>query len=246
MRTFFSVVNRDVHDSDSRLSAGAGFPGSNLPVNNPLASGKKGRKASPRRSHADSTLRSGSRCSRLYSFCTLTNRAAPGFLARAASSSCSAEKIRAADLPDLASLDQAVHRAERVGDRHIRIGLMQLIEIDVVGAESAQAVVAGLPDVLRPRPCALVVHRHAELRGDDRPIAAVGECAAEEFLALGCAVDVGGIEEVDACIERGVDDALGGGGVDAHPEVGCSRGRRARRAAIRSNDDPSPTEYAYG
>ncbi len=96
---------------------------------------------------------------------------------------------------------------------------MQLIEIDVVGAESAQAVVAGLPDVLRPRPFALVVHRHAELRRDDRPIASVGECAPEELLALGRAVDVGGVEEVDARIERGVDDALGGGGVDAHPEV---------------------------
>src|SRR5688572_28516808 len=78
-------------------------------------------------------------------------------------------KIRAADLADLASLDQAVHGAERIGDRHVRIGLMQLIEIDVVGAESAKAVVAGLPDVLWPRSLSLGVHRHAELRSDDRP-----------------------------------------------------------------------------
>ena len=74
-------------------------------------------------------------------------------------------------------------------------------------------------DVLRPRAFALLVHRHAELRRDDRPTASFGERAAEELLALGRAVDVGGVEEVDAGIERGVDDALGGGLVDAHPEV---------------------------
>ena len=38
--TFLSVVNREVHDSERRLSAGTGFPGWYLPVNNPLASGK--------------------------------------------------------------------------------------------------------------------------------------------------------------------------------------------------------------
>jgi len=66
---------------------GAAFPGSYFPVKSPLASGKYGRNARPRRSHAGSTVCSGSRLSRLYSFCTLTNRAAPGPAARAASSS---------------------------------------------------------------------------------------------------------------------------------------------------------------
>ena len=48
-------------------------------------------------------------------------------------------KVRTAALADLASLDQAVHRAKRIGNRHTRIGLMQLVEIDVIGAKALQA-----------------------------------------------------------------------------------------------------------
>ena len=89
----------------------------------------------PRRSHAGSTLRSGSRWSRLYSFCTLTNRAAPGLRRARRLVQLLGGEIRAADLPHLARLHQLVQRAERVGNRNVRIGLMQLVEVDVVGSE---------------------------------------------------------------------------------------------------------------
>src|SRR4029079_18307539 len=69
------------------------------------------------------------------------------------------------------------------------------------------------------RTLAPVVHRHPELRRHDRLLPSSFERAAEELLALGRAVDVGGVEEVDARIERRAHHTCGGVIVDAHPEV---------------------------
>lgn len=69
-------------------------------------------------------------------------------------------EIRTANLPHLTNLDQIVEHAERVGDRHVRVWHVQLIEIDVVGSQTAQAVLDGLPHILRFGPLAAV----AEIR----------------------------------------------------------------------------------
>ena len=45
-----------------------------------------------------------------------------------------AGKIRAADIADFALTDQVVERAQGFLDRRERIGLVQLIEIDPIGA----------------------------------------------------------------------------------------------------------------
>ena len=47
----------------------------------------------------------------------------------------------------------------------------------------------------------------------------VAEGLAEQLLAQGSAVDVGGVEEVDAFVQCGIDDRLRGGRVDAASEV---------------------------
>ena len=66
---------------------------------------------------------------------------------------------------------------------------------------------------------AVVVDRRAELGGDHRLVASGAEGTAEELLALGTAVDVGGVEEVDPGVERGADHGAGRGVVDPHAEV---------------------------
>src|SRR5213080_3582276 len=52
----------------------------------------------------------------------------------------------------------------------------------------------------------VVAHRHVELRGEDNVVAAALEGLADDLLGLAGAIDVGGVDEVDAGVERGVDD----------------------------------------
>ena len=59
------------------------------------------------------------------------------------------------------------------------------------------------------------------------------ERPAEEPLAVGAAVDVGGVEEVDAGVERGVARRRRVGFVDASCRSCCSRDRRQKPTAIR-------------
>ena len=47
--------------------------------------------------------------------------------------------VRHADVANLANADELVERLRRLGDRCGRIGPVDLVEVDVVGAERAQA-----------------------------------------------------------------------------------------------------------
>ena len=172
--------------------------------------------------HASSTpCFSGPRRRRLYSFCTLTNRAQPlSARIRADSSIISAEKLLQPISRTLPAAHERVERAERLLERRRLVGEVQLVEVDAIGAEPAQRVVARPGDVRRARATlALVVDRAAELGGDQRFVAPTGEGPAEELLAERSAVDVGGVEQRDARVERGVDDRLRRGLVDPAAEV---------------------------
>jgi hypothetical protein len=97
---------------------------------------------------------------------------------------------------------------------------MELVEVDAIRLEPAQAALDRRADVRRARAGRpLLVDRHAELGREDDVLAARSECPAQEFLALGLPVDVGGVEQRDAGIERGVDDRARGGLVDPTAEV---------------------------
>ena len=61
--------------------------------------------------------------------------------------------------------------------------------------------------------------RHAELGRDDDVGAPRAECPPEELLRPAAAVEVRGVEVVDAGVQRRVDDGTRGVLVDAHPEV---------------------------
>src|SRR5262245_28661555 len=96
---------------------------------------------------------------------------------------------------------------------------MELIKVYAVGPKSAQAVLARPPHVLRSRAAPLLINLHTELRGDHHFVTPPPERARQEFFAPRSAVDVGSVEEVDAGLERGVNDSRAGLFVYAPPEV---------------------------
>ena len=99
---------------------------------------------------------------------------------------------------------------------------MDLVEIDIVRAQAAQAVFGCLANVLGARALAGFVELHTELGGDHGFAPAAGERAAEILFAVAFIVDVGGIEEIDAGIERCLHYAGGLRGVDAPAEIVAS------------------------
>ena len=128
-------------------------------------------------------------------------------------------EVARADLAHLARAHQLVERAERLVDRHGAVGHVQLVEVDAIGAEPAEAVFDGAPDVRRARTLVVLVDLRAELRRDDRFVPTAGESAPEVLLAARPAVHVGGVKQVDTGIECSPHHGFGLLAIDAHPEV---------------------------
>ena len=109
--------------------------------------------------------------------------------------------------------DEVVERPERLLDRRGAVGPVELVEVDAVGAEAAEARFARGDDVVvrqragPPRP-------EADLGGDEHVVAPVADRGAEDLLRLPERVHVGGVDQVHAGVEGTVDH---------------QRGRRARR-----------------
>src|SRR6056297_2758799 len=147
-----------------------------------------------------------------------------------------AGKIARAGVDDLALLHQDVEALPDLAPRAVAIDMVHLVKVDVVGLQACQAGLAVLADLVgaeagtvavRFRPVSLALHRAVDLgREDDRlaPPAALGEPAADDLLrGAGLpapAVHVGGIEEVDAELQRAVHDVeavfLGGVPAEVH------------------------------
>ena len=114
-------------------------------------------------------------------------------------------EVRGAHGADLARAHEAVERLERVLERDVRVGRVELVEVDVVDPEAAQARVAGGADPVRLQPGpAGVADGHADLRGQDHLVAAALQPGRERPLAEAVAVDVGGVDQRPAGIDEGV------------------------------------------
>ena len=88
---------------------------------------------------------------------------------------------------------------------------MDLIQVDPIGLQTAQAVLdlhadptAGVSLPVRVR-----AHVSVHLRREHDVVAATTQRLPHDLLGLAVRVDVGGIDEVDAGVERGMDDADG-------------------------------------
>ena len=108
----------------------------------------------------------------------------------------------------LPGFHQIVERAQRLLDRRCRIGPVQLIEIDPVGLEPPQAGLDRLHDIAPRRASQLagIVHRQAEFGRQHDVLAPRPEHLSQDLLgAAFVAVDIGGVDQRDAEIERLID-----------------------------------------
>ena len=98
---------------------------------------------------------------------------------------------------------------------------MLLVEVYVVCPQPAKAPLHRLRDPAGARAAVLgvMVDRGRELGGDHDLVTKAGEHLAQVLLRTGLAVDVSGVEEGDARVERGVDHGLGPVLIAARPEV---------------------------
>ena len=143
-------------------------------------------------------------------------------------------EVRAPDLAHEALADEIVQHGEGVRDRHGGVGLVQLIQVDVVGLESLEAVVQRATHVGGRRAHLVRRHLHPELGREHDPIATAGEDPTEERLAASATVDVGRVEEGHAGVQRCIDDAPRAVFVDPAPEVVAPEPDDADRAGSRS------------
>ena len=119
---------------------------------------------------------------------------------------------RAADVADLARAHEVGERAEGLVDVGVDLRAMDLVEVDPVRAEPAQAVVhlAHDPAARVAELVGVVAHLAVELGGQHDVVAAASlQRLPDDLLRLAARIDVGGVDEVDPGVERAVDDADG-------------------------------------
>src|SRR5258705_1607444 len=146
-----------------------------------------------------------------------------------------------ADVADLAGAHQVLERRHRFLDRRVHVPVVQPIEIDVVGLEAAQRILAGRDNVLAARSTAVGVSRievAAELRRDDEAVAPGGvasEMIADDLLGVAFRVEVRGVDEVAAKLDEAVDDSLrlldAGTPAEIFPEGHPAKANRAEAEA---------------
>ena len=113
---------------------------------------------------------------------------------------------RGADIERLAGAHDVVQRLERLLHRRQRIEAVDLVEVDVVRAEAPQRGVDRLHDVLARQALGVGARSHRPMHlGRDHHLRSLGvflERAADDLLARALRIDVGGVEEIDALLER--------------------------------------------
>ena len=118
--------------------------------------------------------------------------------------------LREADVADVAGLHHVGDRADRLLDRHRGIEARRTVDVDVVDAEAREAVGE---EVLRRGGAGVVAEigavgpaQAAELHAEQGPVAAgPGQRLADEELVLPHRIEVAGVDEVHAGVERRVD-----------------------------------------
>src|SRR5690606_12550341 len=98
---------------------------------------------------------------------------------------------------------------------------VNLVQVDVVGVQPAQAGLDAVHDALAGRPPLVgpVAHGVAHLGGHDDLVAAAFDGPADGLLGPAAGVRVGGVDEVDAQVQRPVNDALDAGRVHLAAEL---------------------------
>src|SRR5918993_795867 len=143
-------------------------------------------------------------------------------------------EVAAADVDDLAGGDELLYRLPDLLPRRTPVDVVHLVQVDVVGLEPTEAVLTGLPDVVR-RQAAVVgsgAHRLVDLGGQHDLVPAsmvLGQPAADVLLGdpvallhvrgLRPAVHVGRVDEVDTRVEGGVEHGQAVLFADLHAKI---------------------------
>src|SRR5438105_8599238 len=116
--------------------------------------------------------------------------------------------VRSAERAGLARFDDLLHRAQRWFERAGMVRLVEVVELDAIGSQPAQALLEGGGDPLRRQTLRVAHLPDADLGGDARLRPALAERAPEDPLRFAVHVDVRGIEEHEAALEGALDDAV--------------------------------------
>src|SRR5262245_15577521 len=117
-----------------------------------------------------------------------------------------AGEIRTADVTNLARAHEIIERAERFFDRRERIEAVQLIQVDVVGSQTPQAVVDGVDQVIARRADVIQCRPGAKcaLRRNQQAIAPTLDRLSKNLFCATSRIDVGRIEHRHSSIEADV------------------------------------------
>ena len=182
------------------------------PVRKPAPSGPHGITPSPAARQNGRISTSIERSTSEYCGCSDTNGAQPSrSWSRDRPGEQPGGEVRDAERAHLARADEAVERLERLLQRHVRVGRVDLVEVDHVDAHAPQARVAGLDDA---------VGRQALRRRGRRPAKRtfVASTTSSRWRASHGAsvsseravdVHVGGVDEGPARLEEAVEHAVG-------------------------------------
>lgn len=120
--------------------------------------------------------------------------------------------LRKTEEANLALLDEACHAADGVLDGHTWIHTVLVVEVDHVDAEALQARLARLDDVVRPAVHAVgpaLALNLSELCRQHDAVAPAAKGAAQHFFVMASTIHIGGVEVVDALVDRIADEILG-------------------------------------
>ena len=137
-------------------------------------------------------------------------------------------------MADFAGLLQFLQRAERFGHGHFGVDAVELVKVDAVELEAAQAHLDALAQIFRAanrRPFLGPGPRQAALGGDDQPARIRMQRFRDQAFADFRAVGIGGVDEIDAQFHRLAQHAAGFGRVlrfAPDPGSGDAHGAKAQ------------------
>src|SRR5205807_530673 len=110
------------------------------------------------------------------------------------------------DGANVARLDQIRNGANRVLDRYSRIESCRPVDVDVIDAQTREAVDEKVSDRYRPgvdaAPTTVRATESAKLHREQRGIATVTQRPADQHFVMAGAIEIAGVQERDALIER--------------------------------------------
>ncbi len=157
--------------------------------------------------------------------------------------------VRDAEIAHLAVADQIAHRAHGLVQRRRVVFLVQVIDVDVVGAEPLQALFRRLqhPAPRQPAVIGIVADRVGEFGRQHPVLPVVGNRAADHLLGVAAVVGIRRVDEVDAGLARLGDDPrrgrLVGRPAEHHGAQADRRNLQAAAAELAVLHRATPTTY---